>query len=133
MTDEQALKLGAYIRSTRQAHGTTIRALAAQAGIDSGGLTRIEHGHAGMPRPDTLHSIAQALGVPLTDMFVLAGYIVPKDLPSVGPYLCAKYGCLDEEEARAITTIVERLAAVHGSNPARPRGSDRRPTASNDI
>ena len=133
MTDEQAHELGAYIRHTRKAHGTTMRALATQAGVDSGGLARIEHGNAGMPRPDTLHSIAQALGVPLADLFTLAGYTMPEDLPTVESYLRAKYGCLAEEETLAITTIVERLAAVHGSSLGHPGASDRRSTTSNDI
>lgn len=115
MTEEQAQQLGAYVRDIRKAHGASIRGLAAQAGVDSGGLARLEHGNAGMPRPDTLYSIAKALEIPLADMFILAGYTMPEDLPSVGPYLRAKYACLSKKETLAITTIIEGLAAVHAS------------------
>jgi transcriptional regulator with XRE-family HTH domain len=126
MNDEKAQQLGEYIRYIRKAHGTSIRALAAQAGIDSGGLARLECGNVATPRPDTLCALALALEVSLADMFVLAGYVVPHDLPNIRPYLRVKYSCLPDEDVLAITEEVERAAALHTlkSNGSRnPRGN----------
>lgn len=113
MNDERAQQLGEYIRHLRIDHAASIRALADRAGIDSGGLTRLESGRVRHPRPDTLSALAQALDVPFADIFAYAGYTVPHDLPSVEPYLRTKYDCLSTNETRAITTMVEALVRLH--------------------
>jgi transcriptional regulator with XRE-family HTH domain len=113
MNDERARQLGEYIRHLRLDHAASIRGLADRAGIDSGGLTRLESGHVLHPRPDTLSALAQALEVPLADLFARAGYTAPHDLPSVEPYLRTKYDCLSRKETEAITTLVEALTHLH--------------------
>ena len=116
MNDEHVHSLGAYIRDIRTRHGETIRTLAAEAGVDSSGLSRLEHGTAGMPRPDTLYALAPALGVSPADLFAMAGYTVPSDLPDVEAYLRTKYDCLTDDERQAIATLVTAIAKVHGAN-----------------
>jgi transcriptional regulator with XRE-family HTH domain len=114
MNDEHATQLGEYIRHLRTQRAMSLRELAETAGIDSGGLTRVEHGRIPRPRPDTLYALAHALDVPLADLFAQAGYAVPRELPSVEPYLRTKYNCLHDDEVLAITHIVERFAELHG-------------------
>lgn len=113
MNNETAQELGEYLRRIRKAHGTSIRGLAVQAGIDSGGLARLENGKIPNPRPDTLSALARALDIPFADLFVGAGYTVPRELPTVEPYLRTKYSCLSSNETRAISTLVEALARLH--------------------
>jgi transcriptional regulator with XRE-family HTH domain len=81
MNQDHTRQLGKYIRHIRIERHETIRALAAQAGIDSGGLARLENGKVGTPRPDTLRALAHALDVSPADLFAMAGYTVPHDLP----------------------------------------------------
>lgn len=115
MNDEQARQLGEYIRYMRQAHGMNIRGLAAKAGIDNGGLARLERGDVRSPRPETLRALARALGAPLADLFTRAGYAdtALPELPGMASYLHAKFGCLSEKETQAITEIVEKLVRLH--------------------
>jgi transcriptional regulator with XRE-family HTH domain len=113
MNDEKERQLGEYIRYIRKAHGVTIRGLAVQAGIDSGGLARLENGKIPNPRPDTLSALARVLNIPFADLFARAGYTAPRELPSVEPYLRIRYDCLSSKETQAITTIVEALARLH--------------------
>lgn len=113
MNDATTPGLGSYIRRIRKAHGISIRELAVQAGIDSGGLARLENGKVSNPRPDTLSALARALDIPFADLFAHAGYTAPRELPSVEPYLHTKYDRLSSNETRAITTLVEALTRLH--------------------
>jgi hypothetical protein len=72
------------------------------------------------PQPDTLAALAAALGVPLADMFTMAGYVVPYDLPSVTPYLHARYGHLSKETLTSIDDYLKWLIEAHGSDPNGP-------------
>ena len=58
---------GAAIRVIRERTGISLTALAADAGIDKGQLSRIERGQRGglVPSPVTLRAIADRLGVSL--------------------------------------------------------------------
>jgi transcriptional regulator with XRE-family HTH domain len=117
MNDERAQQLGEFVRHQRTEQDKTTRELATEAGIDRGGLTRLEQGKVQSPRPDTLCALALALHMPFADMFARAGYTVPQELPSVESYLRTKYACLPEDETLAITKIVEQLATLHGWEP----------------
>jgi len=61
-------ELGARVRGFRQARGLTGSALARQAGIDAGQLSRIEHGQAKRPGHRTLANLAEALGVTVAEL-----------------------------------------------------------------
>lgn len=112
MNQEQAHDFGAYIRHTREAHQLSIRGLATQAGIDDRCLAHIEHGDIHAPRPDTLRGLATALDVSLADLFVLAGYTIPQDLPCIETYLRAKYSGLSDADIIAVSRQVEKLVGL---------------------
>jgi len=61
-------ELGARVRGFRHARGLTGSALARQAGIDAGQLSRIEHGQAKRPGHRTLANLAEALGVSVAEL-----------------------------------------------------------------
>jgi len=120
MDHDAAHRLGEYIRRLRKQRKLSIRELATKSGIDNGGLTRLEHGRILSPRPDKLKALAKALEVPLADMFAMAGYTIPYDLPSMAPYLHARYGHLPEETLDAVNDYLERLIDEHGLDPDGP-------------
>lgn len=117
MNDEQAQKLGEHIASLRKERGMNIRQLAKQAGIDNGGLTRLEHGAVREPKPITLCAIARALDMPVADLFALAGYTVPQDLPSIEHYLRTKYDYIPADDVWEICRTVEQIAHIYSQNP----------------
>jgi len=120
MDQKQARALGEYLRSARQAKGLSSRALARATGIDDATIVRIEQGAFGAPRPDKLRAIAEALDLPLSDVFALADYVVPAELPSFTPYLRAKYRELPESAVVEMEHYFAKLAARHGYLPEGP-------------
>lgn len=119
MKHEAAQQFGAYIKCLRAEQKLSIRGLADKAGMDSGGLTRLEHGKF-LPHPDTLKALAMALQVPLADMFVMAGYVIPYDLPSITPYLRARYSSLPEEAIASADDYLQKLIDEYGMDPRGP-------------
>lgn len=122
MTQDQMHRFAAYMTRLRKEQKLSIRGLADKAGMDSGALTRIEQGKVHTPRPETLRSLASALQVPLADLFLAAGYAIPYDLPSMTPYLQARYGHLPEETLAAANDYFTRLVGEHDVDPNGPDG-----------
>lgn len=129
MKQDTAHRFGEYIRRLRKERKHSIRGLASRAGLNSGELSRLENGKRN-PQPDTLKALATALGVPLADMFAMADYIIPYDLPSMAPYLRARYGHLPEETLSAVNNYLERLIDEHDLDPAGPLDLEDEPSES---
>src|SRR5437870_5240835 len=91
MNPQQAKELGDRLRARREELGLSQRDLEAQTGVDNATITRIERGAFSAPRPDKLTRLADALGLSLADVFALAEYVVPDELPTFTPYLRSKY------------------------------------------
>lgn len=114
MKPDQIQQLGQVLKARREACGLSTHRLAEAAQVDQATISRLEAGSITAPRPDKLSRVAQALGISGADIFALADYTVPTDLPSLRPYLHAKYhGFLDEDLDR-IETYVGRLAKKRG-------------------
>ncbi|QXT64210.1 helix-turn-helix domain-containing protein [Tessaracoccus palaemonis] len=90
MKEEQARRLGKYIKKLRVERKMSGRELARVAGVDAAYIGRLEKGFYKAPRPDSLRAIALALGIPLADLFAMAEYVMPYDLPNFASYLRAK-------------------------------------------
>lgn len=120
MDHDTTHRFGGYIKGLREERKLSVRELASKAGINSGALTRLEHGKVRTPHPDTLKVLATALDVPLMELFTMAGYLGPYDLPSMAPYLRARYGHLPEETLSAVNDYLERLIDEHGLDPGGP-------------
>jgi transcriptional regulator with XRE-family HTH domain len=120
MNDRAARQFGEYIKRLRTERKLSIRGLADKAGIDSGALTRLEHGKVRTPQPATLKALATTLRVPLADMFAMADYVIPYDLPSIIPYFHARYGHLPEATLTEIDAYLKVLIDEHGLEPSGP-------------
>lgn len=120
MKPEQAKELGQFLRTSRQAKGLSIRGLEAIAGVDDGTIVRIEQGAFASPAPEKLAALAAALEVPLADVFALADYPLPTELPSFTPYLRSKYRDLPDSAVADMERYFARLAKKHGFDPNGP-------------
>ena len=128
MDQEQAKELGLLLRRRREELGLSARDLEGLAEVDNGTIVRIEQGAFAAPRPDKLSRIADALGLSLADVYSLAEYAVPSDLPSFRPYLRAKYRDLPADAIAQLERSFTRLAKRHGFDPAGPApGEDEQP------
>lgn len=114
MNPEQAQALGHFLRTRRHALGLSTRRLATLADVPDSTIVRFEQGAYAAPSADKLARLAQALQVPLADIYALAAYVVPSDLPSIGPYLRAKYRDLSPEALDALSRDVAQVFVRHG-------------------
>ena len=110
MDQDQARRLGALIRQFREAAGFSLRGLEDATGIDDGLLTRMERGAILTPAADKLSRIAAALGAPLADLYAMADYAVPDELPTFGPYLRTKYRTLPPRAINEIERFAQQVA-----------------------
>lgn len=128
MDREQAKQLGAYLQNARQAKGLSLMALSEIAGVTDATISRIETGTFRAPAPDKLAQIAAALELPLADVFTLAEYAIPNDLPSFTPYMRSKYHDLPDDAVQQIERYAQKLARKHGVNLEGPvAGQDENP------
>jgi transcriptional regulator with XRE-family HTH domain len=114
MKPERSRQLGQLLKARREACGLSTHRLAAAAEMDQATIVRLEAGSIVAPRPNKLSRIAQVLGISGADIFALAGYAVPNDLPTLRPYLFAKYHGLLAEDIDKIETYVGRIARKRG-------------------
>lgn len=103
MNTTQAAQLGEVLRTRRIQLGMSTFKVAKAAGINQSSVVRFEQGQFAVPHPNKLVRLADALGLNAADLFAMAEYTVPSDLPSLGPYLRTKYpdvplGTLDRIE-----------------------------------
>jgi transcriptional regulator with XRE-family HTH domain len=120
MEAERQTAIGKLIYERRTELGLSMTQLAKLAGINRTQVSRLEDGYSAVPYPDTLVRLAAALRVPSADLFAIAGYQLPDELPTLRPYLRAKYGPLPDE---ALATVEEYLAGVaqqYGYQPGVP-------------
>ena len=67
MAEEVVKRVAANVRALREVSGTTLAELARRAGVSRGALSQLEAAQAN-PTVETLWAIAQALGVPFSDL-----------------------------------------------------------------
>jgi len=128
MEPEQAKRLGTYLRETRRAKGLSVRQLGDLTDINDATIVRFENGSFTAPAPDELARIAEALDLPIADVFALAEYASPSELPSFTPYLRTKYRDLPDDAVEQIEKYVARLAKRHGVTLEAPApGEDESP------
>ncbi len=114
MDQIRAQQFGQYIQDERKQVRLSARGLCRAAGIDIATLVRLEQGKLKSPRPTTLTSLADALGLPHADVFAMAGYSVPYDLPSLTAFLRSKYTALPEYAVAEIDNYFQQTMDKHG-------------------
>jgi transcriptional regulator with XRE-family HTH domain len=103
--------LGYYLEEARQNAGLSIRQLAAASEVPQTSLVRLLKDEVDEPSPDNLMSLAKALDLKASDLFLIAGLPIPRDLPSVDAMLRQEYGLSEKglaEAKRQIAAIAER-------------------------
>lgn len=97
------------IKNRREAAGFSARGLGAKAGVDDSTIVRLEKGVRQSPRPDVLTKLAQVLNLDIADLFALAGYAAPKQLPSFAVYLRERYAYLPKPARDELITYMKHL------------------------
>ncbi|GAB4940040.1 hypothetical protein MAHJHV49_01320 [Mycobacterium avium subsp. hominissuis] len=113
MTPQQTVQLINLLSKARADAGLSVNEVARRAGIDPGTVWRIEQGMIPTPKAESLKAIGQVLGIPAVDLFTIVGWIPSGELPSIGPYLRAKYSGLPDEALQDIEARIRGLARAY--------------------
>lgn len=70
------MKIGQVIRKIRKEKGATLEAVALTAGTDPGNLSKVER-NLQQPTPEMLESVAKALGLPVSSLYLIAEQASP--------------------------------------------------------
>lgn len=120
LTINQAERIARLLLKRRQELGLNTREVAQRAGISHGSVNLMERAVNLAPGPEVLRSLAAALDIPLSDLYVLAGWLPADELPSLRPYMRAKYD-LTPDELAELDDYLERVQRRHGT--ASPSGA----------
>jgi len=71
----KAEEFGKYLRELRQKRNLTIRQIELMSGVSNAYLSQIENGKRGIPSPEILKKLSQALKVPYEELMAAAGYL----------------------------------------------------------
>ena len=113
MTPEQAKQLSRMLRSKREAAGLSVNEVARRAGVDAGSVSRIERGQIPSPTARTLLALGEVLDIPASDLFTVAPWATPEELPTIRPYLRTKYH-LPDDAMQEIERHFAEVAQRHG-------------------
>jgi transcriptional regulator with XRE-family HTH domain len=107
------LQLGNILRTAREQLGLSMQDVGDQVGVNRTSILRFET-NARRPSPETLQRLAPVLALSTSDLFAIGDYAVPGELPTLQPYLRAKYGLDDPKAYDEIREILERVARRYG-------------------
>nr|CRL76757.1 transcriptional regulator [Mycolicibacterium malmesburyense] len=114
MTPEQTVQLINLLSTKRAEASLSVAEVGRRADVDGGTVWRIEQGLIPTPKAESLKAIGRVLGIPAIDLFAIVGWIPSGELPSIGPYLRAKYHQLPEDALREIEAHFEAVARKYG-------------------
>ncbi len=113
-TKDNIHELGQLIYDAREAKGWSSRALAERIGVHHSYMARLQLGEYGRPAPEILVSISRELGLKLADLYALAGYSSPDELPDLEGFLQVKYRGLPSKDVEALRGHLDYLANKAG-------------------
>lgn len=128
MDQNRAKRFGRWLREQRKAARLSTTELARVARTTDSTIVRIEQGAFDAPSPHKLARIAAALKLSLADVYSMAGYAAPDDLPSFQPYLRRKYRDMPPAAVADLEAAFRQIASKHGYDPQGPQpGEDETP------
>ncbi|MFD0679936.1 MULTISPECIES: helix-turn-helix domain-containing protein [unclassified Paenibacillus] len=68
-------EFGIYLKKARESKGVSVNQLALESGISNAQISRIENGRRGIPKPETIRKLAEALQIPYEEMMEKAGHM----------------------------------------------------------
>lgn len=113
-------QFGSLIRNARLAAGLSFSEVEADAGISRAMLHNLESGRVTHPNPTMLPKLASTLDIPLADLYAVAGYEVPKKLPTFTPYLRSMYRDLPPEARDELSQAFDRITSKYGYDHGAP-------------
>jgi transcriptional regulator with XRE-family HTH domain len=116
LTPDQAKQLAVIVRDYRHKRGLSMRRVAVQAGFNVATLAGLEAGTILSPQPSTLKAVAEVLAIDLGQLYTALNWLPAQPLPSLAPYMRAKYHDLPEAAIAELEAYANRLIQRHGGH-----------------
>lgn len=114
--------LGELVRKLREEAGLSTRKLAELSGVNQSNISRLELGRAPRSTMSSLTRIAEALDVDPRRLYAAAGLTdVDTALPSIRPYLRAKYGHLPSAKVDELVAFFNTIELEQAEKRKRKR------------
>jgi transcriptional regulator with XRE-family HTH domain len=121
MSQIKSNQLGETLRKRREELKLSSRKLAGLVGVTSSSILRIESGDIPKPKPEILSKLAEKLELSLTELYTIAGYPIPSDMPEMAAYLRTKYHDLPETAREEVNDFILYLHHKHGLKKKGPQ------------
>jgi transcriptional regulator with XRE-family HTH domain len=115
LTSEKLQELASLLLARRESLNLSAREVARRAGVDVGVVIRLERADNPRPRLENLKAIGEVLGIPAADLYAAADALPVGQLPSLRPYMRAKYRDLSDEALAEVEAFIDELTAKHGT------------------
>ena len=125
-------KLATTIRSARNEQSLSLYALADHIDVNRSSILRLERAEIARPSPEFLKRLAAALDLNLSDLFHLAGHIVPEDLPDFEIYLRKKHKDLPEPAIQQLKDYFSRIKHKYDRDASGPAPGEDENEAADD-
>ncbi len=109
MTQDEANRLGEFIKAERLKAGLSLRQLAEPSGMSYSTLYKIEEGKIEAPSSQSLQRLARHLGCDYEDLAWMAGFVPTESMPDLPVYLRNKYDDLSADEIKEMETFLGYL------------------------
>jgi transcriptional regulator with XRE-family HTH domain len=106
--------LGSLLKQRREDLELSYGQLHTATGIGKSQLHALEHDRVQKAPAVQLKTLADALELPLSDLYAAAGLPLPTELPSFSPYMRAKYGQLPAEAQNELAKTFAAIAKKYG-------------------
>lgn len=124
MQSQSPPTLSGTIRSARIARGFSTYELGSRVGVNQSNVVRIESGHIAAPNPSLLSAIAEALDLDVADLYTLAGYTRPSQLPTFTPYLRSKFADMPAAARAELEQSFRHIADKYGFDADGPASGE---------
>src|ERR1019366_5630049 len=112
MTEQQAQRLGALIRSAREAKGLSVREVSTEMGLTHSWLGYLETGRSLEPLPDRVAMLAEMLEIDPAEIDRVSGDYLAQSLPTVRTYFRSK-GKATQAELEELERVVAEVQAKY--------------------
>lgn len=107
---------GKLLRKIRKSKGFSIRQLEMYSGVSNAYISQLECGERGIPSPDIIRKLADALKFNYQDLMIAAGYNDSSSEVSVTDEdeqeLIRDYSRLSQEDKEIVRTMIKRLIRI---------------------
>ena len=104
-------RLADMLKQRRLALGLSASEVARRAGIDKHTYINLENAERGRPAMESVQVIADALAIPIADVFAITGWLPRTELPSFRPYLRTKYNHMPEAALKDMEAYFDDIAS----------------------